>query len=187
MKLKVVGDGSFGQFLKGIFKNQLDDEADNIILAVPASAYEEVAAAHAGKHLINVCSVQQDTNEILLRHSSKVTGIHPLFGPRSWSLANNTCIVTLRTGDHSDELIDLFYQIRCLNTEMTAKQHDELMARVHAPLIELADQIKRIVENADDVMHYLLPPSFKKLKDLNDQLQMSDGTKESIKSNPYAS
>jgi len=85
MKVKIIGNGVFGIFLKEIFAPFVDfsDEAEHVFLAVPIDAYSEVAAENKGKHLINICSVQHASNNICLEYSENVTGLHPLFGPRS--------------------------------------------------------------------------------------------------------
>jgi hypothetical protein len=85
MKLKIVGDGSFGSFLKELLTPhfELTNDADSVILAVPISAYDDVASKHRNKHLINVCSVQKPSTDICLKHSERVTSIHPLFGRRT--------------------------------------------------------------------------------------------------------
>jgi hypothetical protein len=91
MKLTIIGDGVFGTFLKELLKDKFElqcfggDEltAESVILAVPISAYKQIAAQLYDKHLINVCSVQSPSTEILLHEAERVTSIHPLFGPRT--------------------------------------------------------------------------------------------------------
>lgn len=68
MKIQIIGNGSFGTFLNEILTPiyEIVDSADIVILAVPKSAYEEVCREHSGKLLVNVCSVQVETNKIIL-------------------------------------------------------------------------------------------------------------------------
>ncbi|MCK5555710.1 MAG: prephenate dehydrogenase/arogenate dehydrogenase family protein, partial [Alphaproteobacteria bacterium] len=113
MKINIIGNGVFGTFLKKCFSEliELSEDADIVILAVPISAYKDVAKKHAGKHLINVCSVQMKTNEICGGYSKYVTGIHPVFGPNS-PKSGRTCIVT-KTCEKSNEIIGLFEKKGC--------------------------------------------------------------------------
>ena len=85
MKIGIIGRGSFGTFLENILSPHFEiaDDADSVILAIPISAYESVAAENREKHLINVCSVQQPSTEHVLRYTNDVTCIHPLFGSRT--------------------------------------------------------------------------------------------------------
>lgn len=189
-KIHIVGDGVFGTFLKELLQPYVDfsTEADNIILAVPSSAYEEVAEKYSGKHLINVCSVQEKTNDTCSRHSCFVTGFHPLFGKNSPE-HGRTCIVT-RTCAYTAEIIELFEKINCqmvysFNGEkINGEIHDRLMRKVHLPVLEFGEWALTIVEQAKDIPDNLMPPSFKKLRDFAYQIKdIGEGTKESIKSN----
>ena len=56
MKIEIIGCGIFGNFLKEFLAPHatLHRGADDVILAVPLEAYEQVASQNAGKHLINV-------------------------------------------------------------------------------------------------------------------------------------
>ena len=85
MKINIIGDGSFGTFLHGLLSPlfEIEDAAESVILAVPISAYESLAAANSDKHIINVCSVQLPSTELILKHTGNVTCIHPLFGSRT--------------------------------------------------------------------------------------------------------
>ena len=85
MKLRIEGSGSFGSFLKELLAPHFDicDDADSVILAVPISAYDECGVRFSNKHIINVCSVQKPSTDILLQHADRVTSIHPLFGKRT--------------------------------------------------------------------------------------------------------
>ena len=211
MNVKIVGDGVFGTFLKQQLTGKvwmgelidLVDDADIVILAVPASAYEEVAKAHAGKCLVNVCSVQEDTTNICLKYSDHVISVHPMFGPRSPD-EGKTCLVTycpeffnkslmntLRSKTDS-YVLGVFRQIcsqlvfSVNGEELTPKKHDEMMAKTHLKVVEISDHILQLVENAKDVPEECLPTSFKRLKAMAEQfLDMPAGTKQSILSNKY--
>jgi prephenate dehydrogenase len=196
MKITIVGDGgTFGSFLKaefsalsGVVVVTNAAEADYIILSVPSSAYESAAKYFPGKHLVNVCSVQDAATKACLKHSDHVTGIHPMFGPNS-PRVGRTCIVTYAS-EGSDEIINLFSRF-CgeIVTEangklISGKMHDEMMRKTHLPVLMFGELAALIVEQAADVPDNCLPTSFKRLKALADQMKdMSPGTVESIRSN----
>lgn len=194
LEISIIGQGLFGNFLRKEFEAQgvsVVEDAGLIILAVPISAYEEVAQQYEGKHLVNVCSVQELSNNICVQYSGKVTGIHPMFGPRS-PKENRTSVVTHTCGE-SEEVLNLF---RSISSEIVTHLddgrvidgtlHDQMMALTHGATVQMAGKLKPIVEAADWIPQNCLPASFKRMKDVIDQLgDMSLGTLESIKSNPY--
>jgi prephenate dehydrogenase len=190
MRINIVGKGVFGNFLEECFRShaELSEDANTVILAVPFSAYEAAAAAHAGKHLVNVCSVQEKTNAACLRSSAQVTGLHPMFGPRS-PREGRTCIVT-QTCVKSAEVIALFEKIGCeivreaAGKAIDGRVHDEMMRRTHLPVLAFGELAALIVEQAAGIPDNCLPTSFKRLKALAEQMKdMSPGTVESIRSN----
>ena len=196
MEITIIGQGLFGTFLRQEFESQgvsVIEDADIIILAVPVSSYPEVSERFQGKHLVNVCSVQEFSNNICIQNSHRVTGIHPMFGPRS-PKKNRTSVVT-HVCDDSEVVIDLFRSIGSdIVTHLEDGKvidgalHDQMMALTHGATVQIADQLKPIVEKASWVPEECLPSSFKRMKDVVEQLgDMSPGTLESIRSNPYLS
>ena len=190
MIVNIVGKGVFGQFLEKCFREyaEFSEAADTVILAVPLSSYAVVAEKYAGKHLVNVCSVQGRSNDLCLKSSPNVTGIHPMFGPNS-PKEGRTCIVT-RTCGKSGEVIKLFEKIGCEivthigGTEIDGKIHDEIMRKTHLPVLAFGELASLIVEHAAGIPDNCLPTSFKRLKALAEQMKdMSPGTVESIRSN----
>lgn len=190
MKISIIGRGTFGSFLARELAPhaEITDHADIVLMAVPISAYDAVAAEHKGKHLVNLCSVQRAPNAACLKHSDRVTGIHPMFGPQS-PLTNRTCIVTQHCAETPD-ICDLFRKIGCeIVTEykgdlITGKIHDEMMRKTHLPVLMFGELAALIAEQAKDVPDNCLPTSFKRLKALAEQMKdMSPGTVESIRSN----
>lgn len=190
MKIKIVGQGVFGTFLKQELAAhaEISDDADIVIMAVGVHAYETVASAHAGKHLVNVCSVQRVPNETCLRHSNRVTGLHPMFGPQS-PITNRTCILT-HSCSESAAVTALFEKIGCEivrehnGKPFTGAIHDAMMRKTHLPVLMFGELAALIVEQAADVPDNCLPTSFKRLKALAEQMKdMSPGTVESIRSN----
>lgn len=202
MKLKIIGDGSFGSFLKELLAPhfELSDDADSVILAVPISAYDEVAKANKNKHLINVCSVQQISTELCLRHSDRVTSIHPLFGRRTPADKRNTLWTHSFTADNDTWFSQSDLEAEFHNTLMkvtrihlsmngkifTPESHDQLMAKVHASAVMGAKQLKIFVDRVKDVPDELIPHSFRLMREFVKTLDdMPPGTVESIMANPY--
>lgn len=200
MKIGVVGDGVFGTFLKKEFHKTIPDKfdldytnADVIILAVPSSAYDQVAQTHHDKHLVNVCSTQAKTNYVCSKWSDRVTGIHPLFGPRTTPTARNA-IVT-KTCDEPFALesvfvIEVFEAIMGGNVvtyipEGDGWHHDEIMASTHVEVVKLQHAIQTIIKNAQHFPDDVCPNSFIKLRAFADTFgDMPDGTLSSILDNP---
>ena len=193
MKIEIIGDGVFGSFLKEILSPYVDIQpgSDNVILAVPLEAYEQVASQNAGKHLINVCSVQRDSNVICLRHSEHVTGIHPLFGPRSGK--SGRVSVLTHSCSQTELISELFQKMgveictalpdgRLIDGEL----HDRMMAATHFAGMQMAENMKEIVDAAAWVPDKFIPPSFQRIRDFMIQCQdFSPGTASSIMANPY--
>jgi prephenate dehydrogenase len=199
MKLAIIGRGSFGSFLETILSPHFDiaDDAESVILAVPISAYDTVAAENRDKHLINVCSVQQPSTEHLLRYTDAVTCLHPLFGSRTPADGRNT-IVTRRMDEASKfarqekQFLDGFSMISSLmytdhkGEPFTPDSHDRLMARTHVAAVLAAKQMKVFVDRAVDIPDELIPNSFRLMRDFVRTLDdMPQGTIESIMANPY--
>lgn len=199
MKLGIIGKGSFGTFLETILEPHFEiaNDADSVILAVPISAYETVAAENKDKHLINVCSVQQPSTEHILRYTDAITGIHPLFGSRT-PVERRNAIVTRKIGEGSKfseserEFLEGFAKVSALMYEdnkgepFTPDSHDRLMARTHVAAVLAAKQMKVFVDRADDIPDELIPNSFRLMRDFVRTLDdMPQGTIESIMANPY--
>lgn len=201
MKINIVGNGSFGTFLKKEFiakGHEVNRTAkyDIHILAVPFQSYEKVATylvKEYGKyiHLVNVCSVQEETNKILAKAvgtQGTVTGIHPLFGERSSkNISDRVSIVTWVHSSKSQKVLNLFSEISMVREDgISGKEHDEMMAKTHLKVVEISQQIQKIVEEAEGIPDYMWTPSFRKMKEMADQfLDMPAGTKDSILANKY--
>lgn len=190
MDISIIGRGVFGSFLAEEFKPHANivDDADIVIAAVPVSSMEDVARTYAGRHLVNVCSVQDKPNAACLKYSARVTGIHPMFGPQS-PRANRTCVAT-QTCAESEDVFNVFRAIGAdiVTTHngmpMTGALHDAMMRRTHLPVLMFGELAALIVEQASDIPDNFLPTSFKRLKALAEQMKdMSPGTVESIRSN----
>jgi len=202
MKINIIGYGSFGTFLNELLAPLFDIETDaeSVILAVPISAYDNVAAENRDKHLINVCSVQKPSTDILLKYTSAVTSIHPLFGRRTPADKRNS-IVTRTFSTENDaqsfaknesEFLDSFSQISKLaiidpsGEPFTPDSHDQLMAKTHVAAVLAAKQMKVFVDRANDIPDEYIPNSFRLMREFVKTLDdMPAGTIESIMANPY--
>lgn len=207
LKLQIIGDGSFGSFLKELLAPKFDivDSADSVILAVPLSAYDEVAKANAGKHLINVCSVQKPSTDICLKHSERVTSIHPLFGRRTpanrrYSILTYSYLLAQEDNDTwwypntnpETQFVDGFMEVSTImsNTteglRFTPETHDILMAKTHVAAVIGAQQLKVLVDRAKDIPDELIPNSFRLMREFVKTLDdMPKGTIDSIMGNPF--
>ncbi len=203
MKIHIIGDGSFGTFLKELLAPifEIDPSADSVILAVPISAYDSVASQNRERHLINVCSVQKPSMEMALRYTESVTGIHPLFGHRTPADRRNAIVtrefaidaaVQVPFAQNEREFLETFSRISKINRtdqngfEFTPDLHDQMMAKTHVAAVLAAKQMKVFVERADDIPDEYLPNSFRLMRDFVKTLDdMPQGTIESIMANPY--
>lgn len=196
MKISIAGNGVFGTFLQELLASEFDvcDNAESVILAVPLSAYLEVAKNHPKKHLINVCSVQKPSTDILLSVSDRVTSIHPLFGKRTPpdkrnAIMTRTCIQdndTWYLDECELEFLKGFKKICNVITGFTPEQHDQMMAKTHLAAVIAAEQAKIFIERAKDIPDEFIPHSFRLLRNFVQTLEdMPKGTMESIKANPY--
>jgi|TARA_R110002110_G_scaffold148108_1_gene339092 prephenate dehydrogenase len=190
MKIQIIGNGSFGTFFKDFLSGHFEivDEADVVILAIPISAYDEVAQQHRGKVIVNVCSVQSEANEIIAKYTKRGVGLHPLFGARTpKDISNYNCIETY--GDLDDDTVFTFiYKMGKITniSSMTDIEHDKLMAKTHGASMMLAKQAKHVVDGVGDIPDKFVPNSFKLLRKFVETLEdMPAGTVEGILSNPY--
>ena len=191
MRIAIIGNGEFGNFLKDVLSKHciIDDNADTVILAIPLSAYKEVCEKNSGKHFVNVCSVQAESNKICKQFSYRVTGVHPLFGPNS---KTGSCVVTHKCAQ-SDAVLEVFSKISVIvenyNGEpITDDLHDTMMWHTHLQLAQLTEQIERVVKQAEWIPDECLPASFLQLKKFSETFfKVSEGTRDSISSNKSSS
>lgn len=199
MKLQIIGNGAFGTFLAELLSPfiQLDKSANSVILAVPISAYDCLASEHRGRHLINVCSVQKPSTEMIRRYTPNVTSIHPLFGERTPTDKRNSILThslpqTSEFLNSEAEFLDLFSRVSAIirtdtnGEEFTPDSHDQLMAKTHVAAVVAARQMKIFIDRANDIPDEYIPNSFRLLRDFVNTLDdMPHGTIESIMANPY--
>lgn len=203
MKLSIIGSGVFGCFLGQILRPYFDivEYADSVILAVPFSAYDDVASKHAGKHLINVCSTQKESTDICLKYSDSVTSVHPLFGPRTPEDKRYSIVTHLFTKDNDTWFSQNELEQKFLNNfsnvshitkwdnngvNFTPESHDILMAKTHLQAVIAAKQAKVLTDRVKDVPDNLIPHSFRKLREFVASIEdCPAGTLESILANKY--
>lgn len=192
-KIFIIGDGSFGTFLMDLLDPHFEiclsaDKAESIILAVPVSAYNEIGERFKDKHLVNVCSVQKPTTDILLKHTDRVTSIHPLFGKRTPADKRNSILTYTFDRDNGieAEFLSKFGNISNVHAGFTPESHDILMAKTHASALMAAKQLQVFTDRVKDVPDYLIPNSFRLMREFVETLEdMPAGTVESILTNPY--
>jgi prephenate dehydrogenase len=192
-KIFIIGDGSFGTFLMDLLDPHFEvclsaDKAESIILAVPVSAYNEIGERFKDKHLVNVCSVQKPTTDILLKHTDRVTSIHPLFGKRTPADKRNSILTYTFDRDNGieAEFLSKFGKISNVHAGFTPESHDILMAKTHASALMAAKQLQVFTDRVKDVPDYLIPNSFRLMREFVKTLEdMPAGTVESILTNPY--
>ncbi len=209
MNLTIIGDGAFGTFLKELLKDKFEltpweggRTAPSIILAVPISAYNGIAAqCFNDHHLINVCSVQKPSTDILLQHTDRVTSIHPLFGKRTPVNKRNSILTHSYTACNDTWLSEDTLETDFLNIwstvstvqindgigqKFTPDSHDALMAKTHLAALMAAKQLKVYTDRVANVPDELIPQSFRLMREFVKTLEdMPPGTIESIMANPY--
>jgi len=207
MNITIIGDGSFGTFLKELLKDHATitpwtGHSKTIILAVPISAYNPLAAQVTDDtHLINVCSVQKPSTDILLKWTEKVTSIHPLFGRRTPADKRNSilthsytsCDDTWLSEDTQEaeflklwEKVSTIQKIDTMGLKFTPDSHDALMAKTHLAALMAAKQLKVYTDRVANVPDNLIPQSFRLMREFVKTLEdMPPGTIESIMANPY--
>jgi len=199
MQIQIIGEGSFGSFLSELLGPLFDitRSADTVILAVPISAYDSLAAKYRDRHLINVCSVQRPSTEMILRYTPNVTSIHPLFGRRTPIEKRNSIFTNGVPSDShfletEREFLKIFSQVSTIKRidpngiDFTPDSHDHLMAKTHVAAVVAARQMKVFVDRASDIPDEYIPNSFRLMRDFVNTLDdMPHGTMESILANPY--
>lgn len=193
-KVKVIGNGVFGSFFKTLIIQHckevelVDKDADTYILAIPSDAFNEVTKELKGKHVVNVCSVQEETNKICRDNGCYLTGIHPLFGPRSPEI-DRRFVITYES-NNTLEYYFLNKLIRVIPNRSliykTAFIHDSIMAKTHLRYVQIMEIIKPLLDPLTSLELEIAPNSYLQLMKLVDSLgDMPEGTLSSIKSNLY--
>lgn len=204
MKINIQGNGSFGTFLKELlslhFELVTPEEASSIVLAVPISAYNELGKKFKDKHLINVCSVQLPSTNILLKHTDNVTSLHPLFGKRTPKDKRNTILTyscikdndTWQSSHLESEFLEQFKKVSAVidldmdGNKFTPEKHDILMRNTHVEAVLAAKELKLLIDRTNNIPDQLIPNSFRLMREFVKTLDdMPIGTLDSIMKNPY--
>lgn len=197
MKLSIIGDGSFGSFLKellgGIF--ELTNDAESVILAVPVAAYLEagkkLVKENPNRHLINVCSVQGPSTDALLNFTEEITSLHPLFGRRTPENKRHSILTRFCGHPNEHEFLLGFGKVSTLivkdpeGKKFTPETHDKLMFRTHVAALLAARQMKIYVDRTKEIPDEMVPNSFRLLREFVKTMDdMPQGTIDSILANP---
>lgn len=118
-------------------------QADVVVLAVPFPSFETlvpevVTLAPKDTLIVDICSVKVRPTEFFQEHGLldrlSVLMTHPLFGPQSidTGVSGKTLVVTEQKGPTSELLLEDWQHKGIEIKHMTADDHDQEMARVHA-------------------------------------------------------
>lgn len=189
MKVQIIGDGSFGTFLKEFMapKFEIVPDAYSVILAVPISAYSEIAKQIGlTKHLINVCSVQVPSARMLKKHCRNVTSLHPLFGRRTPSDKRHLIVTDIADCEEANVFDELFSSLCSSTRYMSGEEHDRIMSKTHLAAMLAAKQLQPFIDRAKDVPDELVPNSFRLMREFCKTMEdMPKGTVESILANEF--
>jgi prephenate dehydrogenase len=115
-------------------------EADNIILCVSISAFEDVVKKIApyvreGQNVLDICSVKEHPVKIMHRYikGPTVLGTHPVFGPGSKNVRNKAYILTPTNGKEeafAKKYKDWLEKVGARVFIMSPEKHDQLMSIV---------------------------------------------------------
>lgn len=168
---------------------------DYVLLCVPVSSY--VSVLNSLKPLlgektivVDISSVKIEPHRIFRQHMAKqpYVSLHPLFGPQSASdsLVGHDVVLCpeLSSADALPGIVKCLSGLGLVVREMSADQHDKLMAELHALTFFVARGLDRIGVKPEEIM----TPSYQKLVDLAElEKHHSDELFNTIQSsNPYA-
>ncbi len=115
-------------------------KADNIILCVSISAFEDVVRKIAkgireGQNVLDVCSVKQQPVEIMHQYikGATILGTHPVFGPGSKGVRNKAYILTPTNAKEeafAEKYKSWLEKVGARVFIMSPEKHDQLMSIV---------------------------------------------------------
>lgn len=146
------------------------DRADVLVLAVPVEHLEETLRAvvpllRPGQLVIDVCSVKVEPEARLRRligGKARWIASHPLFGPVSLSRGEPRTVILCPRLDAPDITADaraVFEALGCELIEVSAEEHDRVMAHTHV----LAFFVARALQDIGADTAPFAPPSFKSM------------------------
>lgn len=148
-------------------------DSDIVVLTIPLEAYPEVLPLIAKRVkpetlLIDICSVKTKPEALLTKHlpdHKNVLLTHPLFGPQSASdsTTGHKLIITKSEGELATVVLDYAEnQLGLTIHQMTAEEHDRLMAQVHV----LTFFVARGLSSLDLAASPFVTPSYRMITDL---------------------
>ncbi len=115
-------------------------KADNIIICVSISAFEEIVKriapfVHDGQNVLDICSVKEQPVRIMHQYikNALILGTHPVFGPGSKSVRNKAYILTPTNAMErafAEKYKSWLEKVGARVFLMSPKRHDELMSIV---------------------------------------------------------
>jgi prephenate dehydrogenase len=115
-------------------------KADNIIICVSISAFEDVVKQiaphiHAGQYVLDICSVKEQPVRIMHEYikGATVLGAHPVFGPGSKGVRNKAFILTPtkpKEEAFAEKYRGWLEQVGARVFITSPKKHDQLMSIV---------------------------------------------------------
>lgn len=186
----IIGQGNFGKFFATLIPDDMRvvrydaaqttsqadftdvSRADIVVLAVPLQAYPEVLAKLADTLqpetlVIDVCSVKVYPQKLLDKYLPGHVNLlvtHPLFGPQSASTSTkgHRLIVARQAGDRAQKVLEYCrdnLELEIIN--MSAEEHDKIMADVHA----LTFFVARALSNMNLQDNPFMTPSYQMILD----------------------
>ncbi len=199
-KVWVQGNGVFGTFLmrllfppvngnKVFYDAHPGEKGSSTILAVPFSVYDVIMQKNPqfhGKHVVNVCSIQEPSTNILLKYTDNVTSIHPLFGPRTPESGRNSILTRRAFSEEENQFLKAFESVSKIEGGVSPSEHDQIMAKTHYIAVKAAQELKERVMAAEGIPDSMIPNSFRQLRAFVKTMEdMPLGTMDSIMANPY--
>lgn len=170
-------------------------QASIVVLAIPLQAYPEILKKLAPllkpkTLVIDVCSVKEKPHELFRQYLPKHPSVlmtHPLFGPNSVAkgLKRHTLVVTESKGSLAGRVLDYCeHELGLQVKQVSPKEHDQIMARVHA----LTFYVARALSRLKGVDPAFATPSYQMVADLIglDRTRSNDLFTTIQKGNPYA-
>lgn len=142
--------------------------SDVIILCVPISAIDSTIR-QIGPHirpeclLMDISSLKKEPVESMLKYSnSAVIGTHPVFGPSTQTIKNQTVVLCpARPRQWLGWINDILEKNGALVRITTPEKHDKMMSIIqgvnHFSTICMAHTLKKLGINVEESLHYTSP------------------------------
>lgn len=181
----IGGTGQMGQFFRRFFKKnncrvlvssrntklrpeECAKQSDVILVSVPIHATVSVVrkiGPYINKKslLIDTTSVKKEPVKAMLKHSKcEVIGMHPVFGPNTPSVRNQTIVLCpARTKKWKKWLVGIFKKNRAIVKITTPEKHDKIMSVIqglnHFSTLAVAHAAKSIGISIRESLEYTSP------------------------------